>query len=300
MIMARNIHKSFGGKKVLNGVNMNVREGEIYGFIGQNGAGKTTTLNILAGLSRPDGGYCRVNGKDTSLIGHPGDLKVGYLPEEPKFYPWMTALETLEYLMGGKDEKKARDLLELVGLEKDGDLKTGGLSRGMRQRLGIAAALARNPGLLILDEPSSALDPEGRVQVLDLLLRLKGMGKTIIFSTHILSDVERVCDTVGILRDGVVAVEKPIRELKGLNDGWVYVISLEGKVEKELLGKIRGLDCVVDLWEREEGIRVKTNGSSLASLELMGALVENQVKVETFIKERSSLEEIFLQEVSFK
>jgi len=300
MIVARNIHKSFGGKKVLNGVNMNVREGEIYGFIGQNGAGKTTTLNILAGLSRPDGGYCRVNGKDTSLIGHPGDLKIGYLPEEPRFYPWMTAWETLEYLMEGKDSEKVLDLLCMVGLEKHAEGRIGGFSRGMKQRLGIAAALSRDSKLLILDEPSSALDPEGRAQVLDLILSLKGTGRTIIFSTHILSDVERVCDTVGILRDGVVAVEKPIRELKRLNDGWVYVISLEGKVEKELLGKIRGLDCVVDLWEREEGIRVKTNGSSLASLELMGALVENQVKVETFIKERSSLEEIFLQEVSFK
>jgi ABC-2 type transport system ATP-binding protein len=300
MIVARNIQKSFGGRKVLSGVNMNVREGEIYGFIGQNGAGKTTTLDILSGLSRPDGGFCRVNGKDISLIGYPGDLRIGYLPEEPKFYPWMTAWETLEYLMDEKNSKKVQDLLSMVGLEKHAEGRIGGFSRGMKQRLGIAAALARDSKLLILDEPSSALDPEGRAQVLDLILSLKEMGSTIIFSTHILSDVERVCDTVGILRDGVVAVEKPLRELKGINDGWVYEITIEGRVEKNLLEKIRGLNCVIDLLEKEEGIRVNTNGSSMAALDLMGLLVENQVGVESFHKERLSLEEIFLQEVTSK
>ncbi|MCR3957076.1 MAG: ABC transporter ATP-binding protein [Gudongella sp.] len=300
MITARDIHKSFGGIKVLNGVNMNVREGEIYGFIGQNGAGKTTTLDILAGLSRPDGGFCRVNGKDLSLIGYPGDLEIGYLPEEPKFYPWMTALETLEYLMDVRDPKKAQNLLSMVGLEKSEKCRTGGFSRGMKQRLGIAAALARDSKLLILDEPSSALDPEGRAHVLDLILELKEMGRTIIFSTHILSDVERVCDTVGILRDGVVAVEKPLRELKGLDDGWVYEISLEGKVGKDLLVKLKGLSCVIDVWEKKEGIRISTNGSSFIALDLMGVLVENQAGVASFHKERPSLEEIFLQEVSLK
>jgi len=300
MIVARNILKSFDGKIILNGISMNVRKGEIYGFIGHNGAGKTTTLNILAGLSRPDGGYCRVNGKDISLLKYPGELKIGYLPEEPKLHSWMTAYENLEYLMDETNSKKIQELLSLVGLETYADKRSGSFSRGMKQRLGIAAAMAKDPDLLILDEPSSALDPEGRAQVLDLILSLKEMGSTIIFSTHILSDVERVCDTVGILRDGVVAVEKPLRELKGINDGWVYEITIEGRVEKNLLEKIRGLNCVIDLLEKEEGIRVNTNGSSMAALDLMGLLVENQVGVESFHKERLSLEEIFLEEVAKK
>jgi ABC-2 type transport system ATP-binding protein len=300
MIVARNILKSFDGKIILNGISMNVRKGEIYGFIGHNGAGKTTTLNILAGLSRPDGGYCRVNGKDISLLKYPGELKIGYLPEEPKLHSWMTAYENLEYLMDETNSKKIQELLSLVGLETYADKRSGSFSRGMKQRLGIAAAMAKDPDLLILDEPSSALDPEGRAQVLDLILRLKEMGKTVIFSTHILSDVERICDTVGIIREGMLTVEKPLRELDGIGDGWIFEISLGDKVKDELREGFRSLGCVTGLYDKENGIRVNTNGDPLSSVELMKVLVENQVQVVTFLKDRPSLEEIFLEEVAKK
>lgn len=300
MITARNIHKSFGGKKVLDGLSMNVKEGEIYGFIGQNGAGKTTTLDIIAGLSSPDSGHCRVNGKDTSLVKFPGDLNIGYLPEEPKFYSWMTAFEILEYLMDEKDSKRVKELLHLVGLEKSVNRRAGEFSRGMRQRLGIASALARNPSLLILDEPSSALDPEGRVQVLDLILNLKGMGKTIIFSTHILGDVERICDTVGIISDGVLAVEKPLGELKGIGDSWVFEVAVENKVNNEVIGQMKMLECVTGVEAHENLVRIYSNGNPLASVDLMKVLVENHVGVVSFVKGRPSLEEIFIQEVTMK
>jgi ABC-2 type transport system ATP-binding protein len=170
----------------------------------------------------------------------------------------------------------------------------------MKQRLGIAAAMAKDPDLLILDEPSSALDPEGRAQVLDLILRLKEMGKTVIFSTHILSDVERICDTVGIIREGMLTVEKPLRELDGIGDGWVFEISLGDKVKDELREGFRSLSCVTGLYDKENGIRVNTNGDPLSSVELMKVLVENQAQVVTFLKDRPSLEEIFLEEVAKK
>ncbi len=164
---------------------MHVKTGEIYGFIDQNGAGKITTMNILASLSRPVQGECVVNGKDVARFTHPGDLCIGYLPEDPKFYQWMTARETLVFLSGTRNTECTQEIIHWIGLAQAHNRLVGGFSRGMKQRLGIGAALIRNPELFILDEPSSALDPEGRGEVLRLIKDLKNMGKTILFSTHI-------------------------------------------------------------------------------------------------------------------
>ena len=207
MITVKNLHKQFHAFHALKGIDLNVQKGEIYGFIGQNGAGKSTTMNILAGLSRPSAGECTVGGKNVTKARYPSDLDIGYLPEDPKFYPWMTAREMLAYLCNSGGPRVAArervgEMLHWVGLADAAGRRVGGFSRGMRQRLGIAAAMIHNPALLILDEPSSALDPEGRSDVLRLMREVKQMGKTVFFSTHFLSDVERVCDTVVIIAWG--------------------------------------------------------------------------------------------------
>ena len=221
MIKAKGIKKRFGNFEALKGIDLNVEKGEIYGFLGHNGAGKSTTMNILTGLSKLDAGTCMVNGWDIKKIVHPGDLHIGYLPEEPKFYPWMTGRETLSYLgsewRGESVNKRVDEMLEWVGLEKAAKRRVGGYSRGMKQRLGMAQALFYDPELLLLDEPSSALDPEGRSDVLNLILDLKKRGKTVFLSTHILNDVERVCDRVGILSPGQMIVEKPLDILLNVN-----------------------------------------------------------------------------------
>ena len=139
-------------------------------------------MNILAGLSRPTHGECIVNRRAIAEIKHPGDLHIGYLPEDPRFYPWMTAYETLQYLGGNVKRERIVEVLEWIGPEDAARRRVGGFSRGMKQRLGIGASLIRDPALLILDEPSSALDPEGRADVLSLIAEMKQMAKTVLFS----------------------------------------------------------------------------------------------------------------------
>ena len=211
------LRKVFAGTVALDGLSLSVPEGSVFGFLGPNGAGKTTTLRILAGLARPSGGSARVLGSDVADGTAQLRSLVGYLPDVPAFYKWMTGAEYLRFagslfsLSGAALEGRVEELLELSGLA-DVDIRIGGYSRGMKQRLGVAQALINAPELLLLDEPTSALDPMGRRDVLDMLTSLRGRT-TVFFSTHILADVERVCDTVAILDHGRVVAHGPIQEL---------------------------------------------------------------------------------------
>ena len=217
-IQTTGLTKTYGEKRALDAVNLVVEEGSIFGFLGPNGAGKTTTLRILTGLARPTSGSVQILGHDVALAGNQVHADIGFLPDVPGFYEWMTAGELLRlagglFGIGGSvlDQRVAM-LLDLAGL---GEVKTkiGGYSRGMKQRLGVAQALINAPKLLLLDEPTSALDPMGRKDVLDMLTSLRGRI-TVFFSTHILADVERVCETVAILDRGRVVAQEPIDELK--------------------------------------------------------------------------------------
>ena len=217
-IEIRGLTKRYGGAMALDGVDLTVEEGSIFGFLGPNGAGKTTTLRIMTGLARPTSGSVRILGTDAADADNDVRQRIGYLPDVPGFYEWMGAEEFLRFssrlfgLPRDVEDERVRVLLDLAGLT---DVKTliGGYSRGMKQRLGVAQALVNAPKLLMLDEPTSALDPMGRKEVLDMLVSLRGRT-TVFFSTHILADVERVCDTVAILDRGRVVVEAPIDELK--------------------------------------------------------------------------------------
>jgi ABC-2 type transport system ATP-binding protein len=209
--------KTYGQVRAVDGLDLVVDEGSVFGFLGPNGAGKTTTVRLLTGLSHPTSGAVRVLGSGVRA----GDIVgtgMGYLPDVPGFYDWMTGSEFLRFagsLFGiAKPQLQSRleMLLDLAGLV---DVKTriGGYSRGMKQRLGIAQALINAPRLLILDEPTSALDPIGRKDVLDMLASLRGRS-TVFFSTHILADVDRVCDTVAILDRGRLVLQAPMPDLK--------------------------------------------------------------------------------------
>lgn len=187
-------------------VSLEVEEGEIFGLIGPNGAGKTTTLKMLTGLMRPDGGTVKLfgqNAQDTSAR-----RRLGYLPENPYFYEHLSARETLRFygglfgLSGSALEERIDELLEVVGLTFAADRRLKKFSKGMRQRTGLAQALINDPDLLILDEPQSGLDPIGRKEVRDLILDLKKRGKTLLFASHILPDVEAVCDRVAVIHEG--------------------------------------------------------------------------------------------------
>jgi ABC-2 type transport system ATP-binding protein len=228
------IHKAFRRgfwgirTPILKGVDLAIEEGHIYGFLGHNGAGKSTTMKIILGLLRPDQGHVVVFGERGSS--EKTRARTGYLGEEVGLYPNLNAMDTL-FLAGELfrlPRKVAREragaLIEQVGLAHAGDKRTKSYSKGMRQRLGLATALINDPELLILDEPYSGLDPIGRRQLRELLLSLKTQGKTIMMSSHIVPDVEAVCDRVGILSDGVIARVLDLNATRAQNDGEVEVV----------------------------------------------------------------------------
>src|SRR5258706_6617719 len=212
------LQKTYGAVKALDGLDLAVEAGSVFGFLGPNGAGKTTTLRILTGLAQASAGRAWVADVEITAR-HAGSAtpyakNFGYLPEEPAFYNWMTPRECLDYvgqlfgLSAGQRRARTVELLELAGLTEVAKRRIGGFSRGMRQRLGLAQALVNQPAVLFLDEPASALDPAGRKEVLDLIERLRGRC-TVFMSTHILADVERVCDGVGIFARGRLITEGP-------------------------------------------------------------------------------------------
>lgn len=218
VLRIQGLSKSFGGRSILDGLDMTVPEGSVFGFIGQNGAGKTTTMKLILGLLRPDQGEISVCGEAVRFGQTRTNRYIGYLPDVPEFYDYMTPGQYLA-LCGAaaglpKEESRQRgaQLLSLVGLP-EGRGAIGSFSRGMKQRLGIAQALLARPKLLICDEPTSALDPVGRKEILELLGRLSGTT-TVLFSTHILSDVERICDRVALLRRGRIAVGGTLAEIR--------------------------------------------------------------------------------------
>lgn len=218
MLRITDLHKSFGDKKVLQGLSLSVPEHSIFGFIGKNGAGKTTTMKAVLGLLEADSGEIFVNGEKVVYGLTATNRFIGYLPDVPAFYPFMTAQEYLRFcgqisgLPKAELESRCKELLELVGLG-DEKHRIKGFSRGMKQRLGIAQALLHRPKLLICDEPTSALDPIGRKEFLDILSMVRTQT-TVLFSTHILSDVERICTDVAFLNDGVIQIQGKLSEIK--------------------------------------------------------------------------------------
>jgi ABC-2 type transport system ATP-binding protein len=220
------VSKRFETHQVIDDLSFRVPENTIYGFIGENGAGKTTTMKMILGLYPADAGAIQVNGENVTYGQTNTNRYIGYLPDVPEFYGYMTPTEYLRLCgeITGIPERQMKsripELLELVGLEKS-DKRIQGFSRGMKQRLGIAQALLNQPKLLICDEPTSALDPIGRKEIIDILQSVKNQT-TVIFSTHILSDVERICDEVGLLHNGKLALQGKLEEIRKLrrSDGF--------------------------------------------------------------------------------
>lgn len=235
------LRKRFGSKEVLRGLGLTVPEHSIFGFIGKNGAGKTTTMKMILGLLKADAGEITVSGEKV-VYGQTGtNRNIGYLPDVPEFYSFMTAQEYLlfcgEITGMGKAENKKRceGLLELVGLDNEVH-RIKGFSRGMKQRLGIAQALLNRPKLLICDEPTSALDPVGRKEILEILLTVKEQA-TVLFSTHILSDVERICTDVAFLNDGVISVHGKLADVKAKYRKDEYLLETEKEADVRIFQK---------------------------------------------------------------
>lgn len=239
MLRIDGLCKRFGDKEVLRGLELCVPEGSIFGFVGRNGAGKTTAMKTVLGLLRADAGEITVNGRRVVYGQTDTNRDVGYLPDVPEFYSFMTAKEYLRFcgeitgMRRSENEARAKELLSLVGLMEERH-RIKGFSRGMKQRLGIAQALLCRPKLLLCDEPTSALDPVGRREILDLLLSVKEQT-TVLFSTHVLSDVERICTDVAVLDGGVVRMQGKLSDIKTKYRSDEYLIETERPSDAALL-----------------------------------------------------------------
>jgi len=290
------ITKAFGAKKVLNDLNFSVPEYSVFGFIGQNGAGKTTTMKMVLGLLESDKGEIFVNGEKVSFGQNNTNKYIGYLPDVPEFYGFMTPKEYLSMcgqITGMHKEEikeKSTKLLKLVRLETE-NKRIKGFSRGMKQRLGIAQALLNSPKLLICDEPTSALDPIGRKEILDILSSVK-KHTTVLFSTHILSDVERICDRIAFLHEGKTAFSGTLEEIKSVRNG--------NNIEIEFLTE-RDTDIFLEICSNGE----KTGRTKLVfskkteydMLEMMKCLSQNQIHILRLERLEPTLEDLFLEVV---
>ena len=286
LLELKDVVKDYKGFKALDKVSFSIEEGSIYGFVGENGAGKTTTMNIICGLSKETSGKILFMGKDIK-----DNRNIGYLPQEPKFYEFLTVREYMDFIIsscGIKDKDYGDKLLKMVGLEEAKSKYIESLSGGMKQRLGIAAAICNNPRLLILDEPTSALDPEGRREVLDIIRRLRDEGMTIFFSTHLLSDVENLCDYVTILHKGRVITSSSMEDLKKDNQSIYYEVSYKGEI------KISSMpDYIKEIEHRENKILIKLKEKLSYENELYKYILSLGVDVISCTKKELSLEDIF-------
>jgi ABC-2 type transport system ATP-binding protein len=304
VIETHNLSKAYNGVQALSDLNLKVQQHSIFGFLGPNGAGKSTTIKLLLGLAKPTAGSARIFGYDIQRQSIEIRQKVGYLAQDPHYYEHMTARETLRFtarfFYSGSVSaigERIEETLKLVGLEDKADRPIKGFSGGERQRLGIAQAQVNYPDLLILDEPAASLDPQGRHDVLGVMERLR-KHTTIFYSTHILSDVQRVSDTVAILDHGKLISQAPIEELLNSNSKPVYTLALKGDTESARL-RILDLSWVV-------GIQTKTVNShasweiNVSDEEIAEAQLLQQVQlgggviVLEFGRRKVDLEDIFL------
>ena len=290
--------KTFGDAVALDGIDLAVPHGSVFGFLGPNGAGKTTALRILTGLARPTAGEARILGASVSTAGNVVRSRIGYLPDVPGFYPWMTAMEFVEFAGRLFDiepttlRERAESLLQMAGLS-DVKSKVGGFSRGMKQRLGIAQALINAPSVLLLDEPTSALDPIGRREVLEMIASLRGRT-TVFFSTHILADVERVCDTAAILDRGKVVANAPIAALTRRAAVDRLVIEVEGD-PAALIRELERRPWLRSI-ERDEGrLMLAVSDLKAAQRELPAAIAAAELGLKRFEGAEVSLEDMFVE-----
>lgn len=289
MVKIRNLCKKYGNFPVLRGLSMDINDGDVYGFLGRNGCGKTTTMNIIADIIPKDSGEI--------VLGDGKPITIGYLPESPMIYGYMTAREYLEYIAAcckysGDIPSRVNEVLDIVGLMPAADRRSKGFSRGMTQRLGMGAAIIGKPDLLIFDEPTSALDPQGRAEVIHIINRLKSMGCTIVLSTHILSDVERVANRIGIMNGGVLAEEGELRELLRKHGGDVVTLTVRGLTQETKI-KLLSVDFARAELTDEGIFRFGSDNAEETMRRLTRLLADGNIVAENLSIGTATLEEVF-------
>jgi len=290
ILSLKNLNKSFGEFKAVNNINLQVNQGDIYGFLGPNGAGKSTTLRMILGLIKPDSGEILINGKSNSGSNRNFLTSIGALIEKPDFYKNLSAYDNLKilYKMSKlKDINRISDVLKEVDLWDKKNQKVGGFSQGMKQRLGIAQTLMHQPSLIILDEPSNGLDPQGQSDMRSLILRInQEMGITVIISSHILSEIEKISNRMVVINKGEKIVEGNVQEL----------------MQNELLKvsfKSENLDSIALFLKKQSIDFESSNDSIVANINeeniplILKKMVDENISI-TEMKQMRTLEELFL------
>jgi ABC-type multidrug transport system ATPase subunit len=287
VIETHGLTKRYGNLVAVDGLTMRVHPGEVYGFLGPNGAGKTTTLRMLLGLVRPSAGSASVLGARPGSS--EGLARVGALIEAPGFYPFLSARDNLRVMAAhaGVDAGRASVVLDEVGLGERANDRYGTYSQGMKQRLGIASALLKDPDVLILDEPTAGLDPKGMAEMRSFIRELGSGRRTVLLSSHLMPEVEQVCDRVGVIHRGVLVKEGTIDELRGRRS-LIVRANPEGRATSvlEALPEVKGVVAHDDV------LSVTADPASAATINR--ALVEAGVAVSELRSDRASLEEVFL------
>ena len=300
-VVAEGLRKAYGRTQALDGLYLRVAPGEIFGLIGPNGAGKTTTLRILAGLLMPDAGRVTIEGIDALRRPRKVRRLIGYMPEDFGLYDELRVWEYLDFyadcfgIPGRERRSLIGDLLALVDLTEKRDAEVAGLSRGMRQRLCLAHALIHDPSVLILDEPASGLDPRARVELREILRTLAGMGKAIVISSHILSELSEICTTLGILHYGRLIASGSLEEIAEQAGGRPLAVRLAPGADLDpAIAVARRTPGVAAVRVAGEELLVDFAGDETATAALLSALVAAGLPIVHFGERPGSLEEFFL------
>lgn len=294
-IIISNLTKIYGQQRAVDRISFNVNDNEIVGFLGPNGAGKSTTMKIITGYLQADSGTATVNGIDVNTNSLETKKQIGYLPEGNPLYYEMYVREYLSFIAGihhmkQRVKNRIEEVIDLTGLRLESNKKTGQLSKGYKQRVGLAAALIHDPKVLILDEPTSGLDPNQIVEIRDVIKEL-GKNKTVLFSSHILQEVESICDRVIIINKGNIVADDTLSNLQQDNkNSHVVVVQFGGHVDEELLKNMAGVD---DLEKVSNQYHLRTQDPEKLKKLLLEFSLHNTLDIISLQSKSRSLEEVF-------
>jgi ABC-2 type transport system ATP-binding protein len=294
-IKINNVSKNYGSQKAVNNISFSIGKGEVVGFLGPNGAGKSTTMKIITGYLAGDGGEVEVCDEKVNTNSLSTKRKIGYLPEANPLYFDMYVREYLEFIAGVHQiqdvKNKIEETIKTVGLTIEANKKIGQLSKGYKQRVGLAAALIHDPEVLILDEPTSGLDPNQIVEIREVIKTL-GQNKTVLFSSHILQEVQAICDRVIIINKGNIVADDTLTNLqKGKSDNHIVLVQFKEKVAVERLQQFFGINTV----EQAEGFNYRIHTANPESIrkQLLEMSLKNNLNIVSLQSESNSLEEVF-------
>ncbi len=301
MLEIKNLTKRYGRFTALDKLNLEIKEGQIFGFVGPNGAGKTTTMRIIAGLLKADSGTVFVGGIDARTNPRGLKNKIGYMPDFFGVYDNLKALEYMEFyasiygINGRKAKKLCMELMELVRLSEQADSYVDEMSRGMKQRLCLARSLVHDPELLILDEPASGLDPRARFEMKEILKELHNRGKTILISSHILPELAQMCSNIGIIEKGRMVVNGTVEEILSARGTASPIIMKFTAGQESAVEVLKQNSLVQNIIIRGNSISILFKGNEEEEANLLAVLIQNGARLSCFVREESSLESLFLQ-----